>query len=109
MSHLFWDLRLHHFFTESSPRLYSRTTRLRTIMRPNSPVRGVSFCPLLHPPGADGGHQKINLDDFQSKENRMQALLKKLTVVLGLFVFCSTFVPRVNAECGSLNPPTKGD
>jgi hypothetical protein len=38
----------------------------------------------------------------------MQALLKKLTVVLGLFVFCATFVPRVSAECGSLNPPTKG-
>ena len=38
----------------------------------------------------------------------MQALLKKLTVVLGLLAFCVAVVPRVNAECGSLNPPNKG-
>jgi len=38
----------------------------------------------------------------------MQALLKKLTVVVGLLAFCLAVVPQVNAECGSLNPFTKG-
>jgi hypothetical protein len=38
----------------------------------------------------------------------MQALLKKLTVVFGLLIFCAALVPQVRAECGSLAPSTKG-
>jgi hypothetical protein len=38
----------------------------------------------------------------------MQALLKKLTVVFGLLIFCAALVPQVSAECGSLDPSTKG-
>lgn len=38
----------------------------------------------------------------------MQALLKKLTVVFGLLIFCAAVVPQVSAECGSLGPSHKG-
>lgn len=38
----------------------------------------------------------------------MQAVVKKLTVVVGLLLFWAAVVPQVSAECGSLNIFTKG-
>jgi len=38
----------------------------------------------------------------------MQGLLKKLTVVFGLLILSAALAPQVSAECGSLDPSTKG-